>query len=661
MTIPFFCYGERESTTDLRPLVLLTVLRAKVVQELFELQAILAYIDSLLENIKQFLNGFVNPPNEIDMDALEPDDESVDTPLVSPFIDSDDDSDDGEVLNELEEYGNVGKLCHKKFSVGHAVWHDRVVWHEPEQFSSELNKISLELYTVQRSVQRCVHVSYTLTKWYQEPGYDKQRQKTKTFREYKNYLLSAEDTDTGADGTTKGRNQNRKTARDKVVNIGGDSDDALVCCVKNTVEDHIMNSGASSHATYCKKELDRFRLSSGKVRLADDKILDIAGVGDVFLKTSFGTSWTLKDVRYIPGLNKRLILVGQLDEEGYHVGFKDQQWIGISMLAFKGNVPDVRKVDIYFCKPGGLGKQKNLSFIMSVESSEDQESLGALEDASKQGMSIEDIEANVDVSLVDETQERQNDDLMFDSRVLEDDVMHVEAKVDGKDEQSKKPNDSTAGVAVTSATMMEVDRLLAERLQSKEREKLTDEEKAKLFMELIWRKEESILPLSEHKKRETGPPTKAQKESNVIILSTWKEDAWIRKKRRGKEQTERSSKKQKVKEEKESEEVDEVDEVELKKLLVIKKDEDIAIDAIPLATKLPVIVDYKLHKEGIRTWKAPLEDSEGDTHSQPITSPYAQQEGNIFNLVIKESVLSTADEAYGKAVKRKMKGLNASS
>ncbi|GKA32410.1 hypothetical protein Tco_0718777 [Tanacetum coccineum] len=48
------------------------------------------------------------------MDDLEPDDELVDTPLVSPFLDSDDDSGDGEVLNELEEYGNVGKLCRKK-------------------------------------------------------------------------------------------------------------------------------------------------------------------------------------------------------------------------------------------------------------------------------------------------------------------------------------------------------------------------------------------------------------------------------------------------------------------------------------------------------------------------------------------------------------------
>ncbi|GJR76694.1 hypothetical protein Tco_0089059, partial [Tanacetum coccineum] len=72
-----------------------------------------------------------------------------------------------------------------------------------------------------------------------------------------------------------------------------------------------------------------------------------------------------------------------------------------------------------------------------------------------------------------------------------------------------------------------------------------------------------------------------------------------RRKRAGKEQQQESSKKQKVEKEKESDKVDEYDEAELKKLLVIKKDEDIAIDAIPLATKLPVIIDYKLHKEGM--------------------------------------------------------------
>nr|GEU44166.1 hypothetical protein [Tanacetum cinerariifolium] len=89
------------STNNL--LVLPTALRAKVVQELKELQTISAYIDSRLENIDQFLNGFKNRPNEINMNDPEPEDELVNTPLFSSFLDSDDDSDDGEVLSELEE------------------------------------------------------------------------------------------------------------------------------------------------------------------------------------------------------------------------------------------------------------------------------------------------------------------------------------------------------------------------------------------------------------------------------------------------------------------------------------------------------------------------------------------------------------------------------
>ncbi|GJY86248.1 hypothetical protein Tco_0500274 [Tanacetum coccineum] len=44
------------------------------------------------------------------MNDLKSDDESVDTPLVSPFPHSDNDSDDGEVLNEISEYENARVL-----------------------------------------------------------------------------------------------------------------------------------------------------------------------------------------------------------------------------------------------------------------------------------------------------------------------------------------------------------------------------------------------------------------------------------------------------------------------------------------------------------------------------------------------------------------------
>ncbi|GJX88307.1 hypothetical protein Tco_0340321 [Tanacetum coccineum] len=103
-----------------------TILAPKI--NCIEVQEISAYINSRLENIDQFLNGFTQQPNEIDVDGFEPDNESVDTPLVSPFLDLDDDYDDGEVLNELEEYDNVGQLGRQRAvnSFDGVTWHSNV-------------------------------------------------------------------------------------------------------------------------------------------------------------------------------------------------------------------------------------------------------------------------------------------------------------------------------------------------------------------------------------------------------------------------------------------------------------------------------------------------------------------------------------------------------
>ncbi|GJR65252.1 retrovirus-related pol polyprotein from transposon TNT 1-94 [Tanacetum coccineum] len=197
----------------------------------------------------------------------------------------------------------------------------------------------------------------------------------KTFREYSNSLLSAKDKDRGrkqekgqkqnrsrSKSKTRGQSKNRQditcwnynqkvhfqnqcskrvTSRGKEVNMAtGYYDEALVCCVENTIDDRIMDSGASFHATYCKEELERFKLRSGKIHLADDKTLEIAGVGDVVLKMFFGTSWTLKDVRH---MSKK----------------------GMKILASKGRIPDLQKAVVGFCEPCVLGKQKKASFVKS--------------------------------------------------------------------------------------------------------------------------------------------------------------------------------------------------------------------------------------------------------------------------------------------------------
>ncbi|GJR83279.1 hypothetical protein Tco_0154064 [Tanacetum coccineum] len=97
----------------------------------------------------------------------------------------------------------------------------------------------------------------------------------------------------------------------------------------------------------------------------------------------------------------------------------------------------------------GLKRLKKVGAARRIESSND--SLGAQEDASKQGRRIKDIDADAEVTLVNETQERQDEDLMFDTGVLDGDEMFVDATTGEKDEQSTKIDDSTAGEAVTTA------------------------------------------------------------------------------------------------------------------------------------------------------------------------------------------------------------------
>ncbi|GJW53931.1 hypothetical protein Tco_0098016 [Tanacetum coccineum] len=130
--------------------------------------------------------------------------------------------------------------------------------------------------------------------------------------------------------------------------------------LQNTVKDRIMDSGASFHATYCKEELERFKLRSGKVRLAYDKTLDIAVVRDAVLKTSFGyhvgfrdkaSTRLLKVVWCAHGKNKRGNFVswlrgfGEAEEAFFHNVREDKETtktaagVGIVMLKMVSKTP----------------------------------------------------------------------------------------------------------------------------------------------------------------------------------------------------------------------------------------------------------------------------------------------------------------------------------
>ncbi|GKB33067.1 hypothetical protein Tco_0872468 [Tanacetum coccineum] len=327
-----------------------------------------------------------------------------------------------------------------------------------------------------------------------------------------------------------------------------------------------------------------------------------------------------------------------------------------------------------------------------VESS-DESSLGDQEDTSKEGRKIDDINADAGITLVDETHGRHDDDLMFDTSVLNDEEVNIKPNPNGpqahnrawatyssnKDMAEKEVSTAdpitTAGEVVTTANVevstasptaatittieltlaqtldkgkgimveeplkmkkkdqisfdeQEAIRLqaefdeevrlarekdeaiialieewndiqakietyyeLAQRLQAEEQEELTIEEKSKLFVQLLEARKKHFAAKKAEEKRNI-PLKKLNKGAlcNEVRAEGSETREESSSKRARDELKHESTKKQKMDDDKEI--------AELKSLMKIVPDEEVAIDAIPLATKPPSIVDYKIIKEG---------------------------------------------------------------
>ncbi|GJR20567.1 hypothetical protein Tco_0969094 [Tanacetum coccineum] len=398
--------------------------------------------------------------------------------------------------------------------------------------------------------------------------------------------------------------------------------------------------------------------------------------------------------------------------------------------------------------------------------SSNEASLGDQEDASKQGRKIDDIDKDAEITLVDETQGRYGDDLMFDTGVLDDeevfagqDMAEKEINVAEKEVSTADPV-TTAGEVVTTVSveistasptetiaddlilakslieirsakpkvkgvvigeqsesttrtrpqqlpskdkgkaimeepkkptkrkdqirhdeevaqrlqaqlqaeleeedrlvrqrekeanivswdnvqaMIDADYQMAQQMQAEEQEKLSIEEKSKLFVQLLEARKKHFAAMRAQEKR-NKPPTKAQKRKTMSTylknMAGYKHNQLKNKsfddiqklfdkamkrvntfvdmdtelvegsevraegsetraegssKRAGEDLQQESTKKQKVDDDKET--------TELKRLMEVMPDEkEVALDAIPLAVKSPSIVDWKIHKEGKKSY-----------------------------------------------------------
>ncbi|GJW98726.1 hypothetical protein Tco_0180534 [Tanacetum coccineum] len=84
----------------------------------------------------------------------------------------------------------------------------------------------------------------------------------------------------------------------------------------------------------------------------------------------------------------------------------------------------------------------------------DEASLGDQEDASKQGRKIDDIDKDVEITLVDETQGRYGDDLIFDTGVLDDEEVFPAKEINVTEKEvSTADLVTTVGEVVTTASV----------------------------------------------------------------------------------------------------------------------------------------------------------------------------------------------------------------
>nr|GEV87019.1 hypothetical protein [Tanacetum cinerariifolium] len=225
-------------------------------------------------------------------------------------------------------------------------------------------------------------------------------------------------------------------------------------------------------------------------------------------------------------------------------------------------------------------------------------------DASKQGR-IADINVNEDITLVS-----THDEQMFDA---DQDLGGEEVFVVQQDENVVEKEVDPAQIQVTTAAITptisidEADYHLAERLQAEEQKELNDEEKATLFMQLLEKRRKFFTAKRAEEKR-NKPPTQAQQRKIICTylknmegkkLTDLKNKSFdsIQKMfdRAFKRLEQESFKKQKIDDDK--------DTTELKQLVkIIPDEEEVAIDAIPLAVKPPSTVDWKIQKKGKKSY-----------------------------------------------------------
>ncbi|GKA68937.1 hypothetical protein Tco_0775001 [Tanacetum coccineum] len=134
-------------------------------------------------------------------------------------------------------------------------------------------------------------------------------------------------------------------------------------------------------------------------------------------------------------------------------------------------------------KPRGIKRLFKIGRSAQVVSSEDDD-LGDQEDASKQGRKIAAIDADTEVTLVDETQGK-NDEEMFDTCILDGEEVIVNTFVDMDTELVKGSETRTEESSKRAGEELESENLKKQKLDENVEAEVDDEAEMKKHMEIV--------------------------------------------------------------------------------------------------------------------------------------------------------------------------------
>lgn len=109
----------------------------------------------------------------------------------------------------------------------------------------------------------------------------------------------------------------KKTEGSSSIAMEKDDSDLLTAVVSDVADHWVLDSGASFHMTPNKDYFSSFDAKEGSsILMGNDATCKSMGVGSVRIRMYDGIVRTLSDVRYVPGLRKSLISLGQLASLG---------------------------------------------------------------------------------------------------------------------------------------------------------------------------------------------------------------------------------------------------------------------------------------------------------------------------------------------------------